>query len=108
MVSMIEITHRGDQVKYGIRRLLQDWYVFQERQYKGDYAATDLLIDLADAMQKAKLTESQERSLQLIHMIGFSATEAGIMMKCSRQSATRNAERALGKVANAWAWETAS
>ncbi|ALH46456.1 sigma factor-like helix-turn-helix DNA-binding protein [Paenibacillus larvae] len=51
----------------GVARLLRDRYRIAERRFKGDTAASDILIDLSSAIESAGLTQRQAEALALVH-----------------------------------------
>ncbi|MEV2911157.1 RNA polymerase subunit sigma, partial [Paenibacillus larvae] len=51
----------------GVKSLLQDRYRIAERRFKGDTAASDILIDLSSAIESAGLTQRQAEALALVH-----------------------------------------
>jgi predicted DNA-binding protein (UPF0251 family) len=53
--------------KAGVRSLLRDRYVIANRRERGDYAASDILIDLNSAIESAGLTDRQAEALALVY-----------------------------------------
>lgn len=68
-----EKDERNLSVKYalndkgGVRLILRDRYVIANRRERGDYAASDILIDLASAIESAGLTDRQAEALALVY-----------------------------------------
>ncbi|MCP6681116.1 hypothetical protein [Bacillus nakamurai] len=51
----------------GVRSLLRDYNAIDSQRFVGDTAASDILLDLKDAIDAAGLTALQHRALELIY-----------------------------------------
>jgi DNA-directed RNA polymerase specialized sigma24 family protein len=100
--------HRAYEQRYaldnadGVRLLLSDYHALVSRQYQGDYAATDVLIDLATAIEKAGLTERQREAITLVYFEDLSQVEAGKRMGATKQTINRLITVATAKVARVY------
>lgn len=93
----------------GVRQLLGDYHALCERRYKGDYAASDILIDLHTAIERAGLTNRQRLALRLVFVDDLTQTDAGIALgrltgkQSSKQTVNRLIAVATAKIA--WVYE---
>lgn len=51
----------------GVKALLRDRYRIAERRFRGDTAASDILIDLNSAIESASLTERQTEAIAYVY-----------------------------------------
>jgi hypothetical protein len=80
----LEINERSLEAKYpaldnpaNLRILLSDYHALINRQYQGDYAAVDILVDLRKAVELAGLTSRQAQALRLVYEEDLTQEEAG-------------------------------
>ncbi|WP_128896316.1 DUF134 domain-containing protein [Longirhabdus pacifica] len=88
----------------GVKRLLADRYIIDERRFKGDTAASDILIDLSRAIEKANLSEKQVEVIALIY--GYwqlTQREASEVMGVSQKQVWRYVQAAVEKIADVFA-----
>ncbi|WP_061564913.1 hypothetical protein [Heyndrickxia coagulans] len=89
----------------GVKRLLRDYHALCERRYKGDYAASDILLDLHTAIERAGLTNRQRLALRLVFVDDLTQTDAGIALgrltgkQSSKQTVNRLIAVATAKIA---------
>ena len=92
----------------GVRKLLRDYYPLIERQYLGDYDATVILIDLAEAIERARLTRRQRQALYYVYVRDLTQEKAAEHMNgVTRQNVAdllAKAEAAIAEQFEAWAW----
>lgn len=92
----------------GVRQLLGDYHALCERRYKGDYAASDILIDLQTAIERAGLTGRQRQALRLVFVDDLTQTDAGIALgrltgkQSSKQTVNRLIAVATAKIARVY------
>lgn len=86
----------------GVRLLLSDYHALCERRYKGDTAASDILIDLAQALRISGLTDRQLQALALVYFEDWSQVDAAHAMQCSKQTVNRLVDIAAVKVARVY------
>ena len=72
----------------GIRSLLRDYHKLCYSRINGDYAASDILLDLDDAIDAATLTALQKRALTLIY-IGRIEAKATALIESNRECTCR-------------------
>ncbi len=83
----------------GVRLLLSDYHALCERRYKGDYAASDILIDLHTAIERAGLTDRQRQALWLVYGGQLTQEEAGKQLGIRREAIRRHVSVATTKIA---------
>jgi len=82
-----------------VERLFDHYHEIYERQFKGDYNAVIILIDLADAIERAYLTDRQKAALSLLYIEGFTQPEAAQRMNVTKQTISTLAMTATRKIA---------
>lgn len=83
----------------GVARLLRDRYRIAERRFKGDTAASDILIDLASAIESAGLTQRQAEALALVHgKWQLTQSEAAEVMGVKQQVVSEFLREVYGKL----------
>jgi predicted DNA-binding protein (UPF0251 family) len=84
----------------GVARLLRDRYRIAERRFKGDTAASDILIDLSSAIESAGLTQRQAEALALVHgKWQLTQSEAAEVMGVGQRSVSQMITEVNGKLA---------
>jgi DNA-directed RNA polymerase specialized sigma24 family protein len=105
--------HRAYEQRYaldnadGVRLLLSDYHALVSRQYQGDYAATDVLIDLHTAIERAGLTDRQRQAIALVYFEDLTQADAGKLMGVRQDTVSKLVKSALAKIAavyEKWAW----
>lgn len=86
----------------GIKRLLGDWHALKERRYCGDMTASDLLIDLETALERAGLTDRQRQAIALVYFRDMKQEDAGKAMGVGQQRVARHLDIALVKIARVY------
>lgn len=66
------------------RAILTNYHALTERQYVGDTDAICALLDLATAVERAKLTDRQAQALRLVYGEGMTQKDAGLAMGVSQ------------------------
>jgi DNA-directed RNA polymerase specialized sigma24 family protein len=104
--------HRKYEQRYaldnaeGVRILLSDYHALINRQYQGDYAAVDILTDLATAIARAGLTDRQRQAIALVYGNDLTQEEAGKRLNIRREAIKRHikiAETKIARVYENWA-----
>ncbi|RAV05157.1 sigma factor-like helix-turn-helix DNA-binding protein [Paenibacillus sp. YN15] len=86
--------------KTGVRELLCDQYHIASRRYKGDTAASDILIDLDSAIRSAGLTERQTKALAYVYgSRQLSQKEAALVMGVRQNTVSELLDMALERIA---------
>jgi hypothetical protein len=100
--------HRELAVKYalndreGVDALLSDVHRLGARRFeRGDYAACDVLIDLASAIAAARLTPRQREALRLYYVEDLTLEDVGVRMglESGRKRASRLVITGLNRIA---------
>jgi DNA-directed RNA polymerase specialized sigma24 family protein len=65
------------------------------RQFQGDYAAVDILVDLRKAVEMAGLTSRQAQALRLVYEEDLTQEEAGRRMGISQQAVDQHISGAI-------------
>lgn len=91
----------------GVKRLLRDRHDIAERRYKGDTDASDILLDLYDAIDSAGLSDQQALAIALLYgPAQLTQEEAAEILKLDRSSITKMIDRAVQKIARVYRkWE---
>lgn len=90
-----------------MRKLLRDYYALIERQYLGDYDATVILIDLAEAIERARLTRRQRQAVYYVYVRDLTQEKAAEAMGVRQDTVSRIcalAEENIAEVFEYWAW----
>jgi DNA-directed RNA polymerase specialized sigma24 family protein len=97
--------HRQYEARYaldnadGVRLLLGDYHALIGRQYCGDTAACDILIDLATAIGLAGLTNRQRQALKLVYVADLTQKDAGLRMGLEKDAVNHLLSRASESIA---------
>lgn len=100
--------HRQYDARYaldnaeGVRRLLADYHALKQRRYAGDNAASDILIDLQTAIERADLTDRQRQAMRLVYCEDLTQTDAGARMGVRREAVKRHITVATTKIARVY------
>lgn len=103
---------RNYNVKYalndvaGVKSLLRDRHRIASRRFRGDTAASDILIDLHSAIESAGLTDRQAEAIALVYGLDVTQTEAARVMGITQQAVAQFTEEAAEKIAAVYVrWE---
>ncbi|KXZ17732.1 sigma factor-like helix-turn-helix DNA-binding protein [Bacillus nakamurai] len=88
----------------GVRSLLRDYHKLCHSRINGDYAASDILLDLEDAIDAAMLTALQKRALTLIYIEDLTQREAADEMGIERSVVSKHVTAAVNKIAEIYAY----
>lgn len=89
----------------GVEKLLRDRHKIAARRFTGDYAACDIIIDLNEAVDRAKLSRRQAEAVAYLYGCGLNHEETAEEMNVTRQAVTKfNAEacRKIARVFRDW------
>lgn len=109
-----EAAHRRIEQNYtldnpkSIDLLLRHLPYMQERRFNGDYAASDILIDLETAISNADLTDRQRQVLQLVYFEDMKQRDVAISLGITAPSVNlykRLLAQKIAAVFERWAWE---
>ena len=82
-------------------RLLNDIHLIRELRYsRGDYVASDMIMDLDNAILDAELTDKQLEAVRLYYIDEMEQKDVAYAMGISRQVAGKHISRALVKIAS--------
>lgn len=103
---------RAYEVKYalndaaGVKALLRDRHRIAERRYKGDTAASDILIDLHSAIYNAGLTDRQTEAIAWVYGRDLTQAKAAEIMGIAQKNVSEAIDRAAEAIAAVFArWE---
>lgn len=103
---------RAYEVKYalndavGVKALLRDRHRIAERRYKGDTAASDILIDLHSAIYNADLTDRQTEAIAWVYGRDLTQAKAAEIMGIAQKNVSEAIDRAAEAIAAVFArWE---
>ncbi|WP_240390611.1 sigma factor-like helix-turn-helix DNA-binding protein [Bacillus sp. Y1] len=74
----------------------------RQRRYAGDTAASDILIDLATAIERAGLTDRQRQAIDLVYGQDLTQRDAGERMGLDKDGVSHLVSRALDSVAEVY------
>ncbi|MGG0793160.1 sigma factor-like helix-turn-helix DNA-binding protein [Brevibacillus laterosporus] len=107
----IEKGHRNLSVRYalndreGVHAILRDIHHLRASRFeRGDYAACDVLIDLAEAIERAGLTDREREALYYVYERDMTAREAARIIGISDRRAGMLIDSGLGRVAAVFKW----
>lgn len=86
----------------GVRLLLGEYHALRLRRFNGDTAASDILIDLATAIERAGLTDRQRQALRLVYFEDISQVETADRIGVSKQTVNRLITVAAVKIARVY------
>jgi DNA-directed RNA polymerase specialized sigma24 family protein len=108
----MDARHRQYTVKYalntaeGVGRLLRDMHRLRSARFeRGDYAASDILLDLDTAIQRANLTVRQRQAVYYCYEEDMRQVDAAKAMGCAQKNVSEAADRAVEAIAavyNGW------
>ncbi|RCX22933.1 uncharacterized protein DUF134 [Fontibacillus phaseoli] len=108
----VDKKERTYSVKYaldsaaGVKSLLRDRHRISSARFRGDRAASDILLDLNSAIYNAGLTERQTEAVALISGFDLTQAEAARVMGIARQVVARMYAEAAEKLAAVYRrWE---
>lgn len=82
--------------------MLGDYHALSQRRFNGDTAASDILIDLETAIERANLTDRQRQALELTFLEDLTQEEAGKRMGVRREAVKRHIQVAETKIARVY------
>ncbi|TPG88147.1 RNA polymerase subunit sigma [Brevibacillus laterosporus] len=108
----IEKGHRNLSVRYalndrdGVDAILRDIHQLRSSRFeRGDYAACDVLIDLAEAIERAGLTAREKEALYYVYERDFDIGETGYELGVSGRRAYQLVDNGLQRIASVYgAW----
>lgn len=106
-VRRIEHNYALDNPK-SIDLLLRHLPYMQERRYNGDYAASDVLMDMETAISQADLTDRQCQVLRLVYLEDMKQTQVAVEMGITAPTVNlykRLLAQKIAAVFERWAWE---
>jgi predicted DNA-binding protein (UPF0251 family) len=92
----------------GVKRLLRDRHRIAARRFKGDTAASDILIDLHSAINSAGLTDRQTEAVAWVYGADVTQAKAAGIMGITQQGVadlTDNAAERVAAVFKRWEYE---
>ncbi|PDZ36488.1 hypothetical protein CON18_30670 [Bacillus cereus] len=105
-VRRIEHNYALDNPK-SIDLLLRHLPYMQERRYNGDYAASDVLMDMETAISQADLTDRQCQVLRLVYLEDMKQTQVAVEMGITAPTVNlykRLLAQKIAAVFERWAW----
>ncbi len=102
-----EVTY-GLTTAAGVKKLLRDRHAIGERRYAGDTAASDILLDLNAAIDKARLSRRQAEALAFVYGVDLTQERAAEVMAVSQQAVAKFIDEAARKIAGVYRkWDAA-
>ena len=82
-------------------RLLNDIHLIRELRYsRGDYVASDMIMDLDNAILDAELTDRQLEAVRLYYIEGLEQKEIVHKLGISQQAISLRLSKAIEKIAS--------
>ncbi|MGI2709049.1 sigma factor-like helix-turn-helix DNA-binding protein [Bacillus cytotoxicus] len=109
-----EAAHRRIEQNYALDNpksidlLLRHLPYMQERRFNGDYAASDILIDLETAISTADLTDRQRQVLRLVYFEDLKQRDVAVSLGITAPTVNlykRLLAKKIAAVFERWAWE---
>jgi DNA-directed RNA polymerase specialized sigma subunit len=82
----------------GVAALLRDRHRISERRFRGDTAASDIIIDLHSAIESAGLTDRQAESVAWVYGRDLTQTEAARIMGVTQQGVQQAVDTAAERI----------
>ncbi|TCM89622.1 sigma-70-like protein [Paenibacillus sp. BK033] len=82
----------------GVKYLLRDRHRIASRRFRGDTAASDILIDLHSAIESAGLTDRQAEAIALVYGLDVTQTEAARVMGIAQKNVSETIDTAAEKI----------
>lgn len=90
----------------GVKRLLRDRHHIGARRFKGDTAASDILIDLHSAIESAGLTDRQAEAVAWVYGADVTQARAADIMGITQKNVSEYVDLAADKIAAVYRrWE---
>lgn len=86
----------------GVKKLLRDRHHIASRRYKGDTAASDILIDLHSAINSAGLTDRQTEAVAWVYGVDVTQSKAAEIMGISQKNVNEYLEIAVGRIVDVY------
>ncbi|MCD9024338.1 RNA polymerase subunit sigma [Cohnella silvisoli] len=83
----------------GVKALLRDRHTIASRRFRGDTAASDILIDLHSAIESAELSNNQAEVIAWLYGLDFTQGTAAQIMGISQKNVSEYADIALERIA---------
>ncbi|ARO60166.1 Uncharacterized protein B5E38_2641 [Bacillus cereus] len=108
-----EASHRRIEQEYALDNpksidiLLRHLPYMQERRFNGDYAASDVLMDMETAISQADLTDRQRQVLRLVYFEDMKQRDVAILLGITAPTVNLYKRLLAQKVAavfERWAW----
>lgn len=94
-----EATYALDNAE-GVKTLLSDYPKFVSRKRLGEYEAAEVLLDLQNAIELAKLTDRQREAIRLVYFEDLTQVEAGKRMGIGQDAVFKHIDAAANKLAD--------
>ncbi|UKS30181.1 RNA polymerase subunit sigma [Paenibacillus sp. HWE-109] len=82
----------------GVAALLRDRHRIAERRYRGDTAASDIIIDLHSAIESAGLTERQAESIAWVYGRDLTQEMTAQIIGVTRQAVKQSVDSAIERI----------
>lgn len=86
----------------GVYALLKSKHYLSSRRFSGDFTASDILLDLFQAIEYAKLTPRQEQTIFLLFELDLTQQETAERMGIKQHTVSSNLKGALKKIAQVY------
>ncbi|WP_308531095.1 RNA polymerase subunit sigma [uncultured Paenibacillus sp.] len=83
----------------GVKALLRDRHRISSARFRGDYAASDILLDLNSAIYNAGLTDAQTEAVAWVSGADLTQQQAAEIMGMTQQAVAKTYDEAAEKLA---------
>jgi len=83
----------------GVKALLRDRHRIAARRFKGDTAASDILIDLHSAIESSGMTERQAEAIALVYGMDVTQKTAADVMGIAQKNVSEYVDIAAERIA---------
>ncbi|MGG4142980.1 sigma factor-like helix-turn-helix DNA-binding protein [Paenibacillus algorifonticola] len=86
----------------GVKALLRDRHRIAARRFKGDTAASDIIIDLHSAIESSGMTDRQAEAIALVYGKDLTQAEAARVMGIAQKNVSEHVDGAAEKIAEVY------
>lgn len=91
---------------FGVRAVFEDYSALKQRALtQGDYDAHNVILDFADAIKGAKLTQKQKDALYYVFIEKMTQEEAAETMGIAQSKVSGRVDRAINRIAESQGYD---
>lgn len=90
----------------GVKKLLADRHAIGSLRYRGDTDASDILLDLNEAIDRARLSRRQAEAIAIVYGLGVTQNDAAEVLGIRQPTLSKYLDEAARKIARVYRnWE---